>query len=93
MAFLVNLPVGITAWVVARRGLVESRAPGRRQVPDLRGAILLAAGLSLLTLAMVKGQDWGWSSARWWACSARELPCSAGFATSNRVHPAPILDP
>ncbi|OOK75919.1 sugar (and other) transporter family protein [Mycobacterium kansasii] len=35
--FLVNLPLGIIAVVVARRGLVESRAPGRRRVPDLRG--------------------------------------------------------
>ena len=29
-AFLVNLPFGIAAWVMARRSLVESRAPGRR---------------------------------------------------------------
>ncbi|MDX6520442.1 MAG: hypothetical protein QOF08_1047, partial [Gaiellales bacterium] len=36
--FLVNLPLGVVAVVVARRGLVESRASGRRRVPDLRGA-------------------------------------------------------
>lgn len=36
-AFLVNLPLGILAVLVARRHLVESRAPGRRRVPDLRG--------------------------------------------------------
>lgn len=93
LAFLVNLPVGITAWVVARRGLVESRAPGRRQVPDLRGAILLAAGLSLLTLAVVKGQDWGWSSALVVGLFCAGVALLAGFASSNRVHPSPILDP
>ncbi|ETW22700.1 hypothetical protein MGAST_18610, partial [Mycobacterium gastri 'Wayne'] len=43
--FLVNLPLGIVAVVVARRGLVESRAPGRRHIPDLRGAALLAISL------------------------------------------------
>jgi hypothetical protein len=42
-AFLVNLPLGAAAVVVARHTLVESRAPGRRRLPDLRGAALLAA--------------------------------------------------
>jgi NTE family protein len=93
LAFLVNLPVGITAWVLARRGLVESRAPGRRLVPDLRGAVLLAAGLSLLTLALIKGQDWGWSSALVVGTFCAGAVLLAGFAASNRVHPSPILDP
>jgi EmrB/QacA subfamily drug resistance transporter len=93
LAFLVNLPVGVTAWVLARRGLVESRAPGRRQVPDLRGAILLAAGLSLLTLGLVKGQDWGWSSALVVGSFCAGIALLVGFTASNRVHPSPILDP
>jgi len=93
LAFLVNLPVGITAWVVARRGLVESRAPGHRHVPDLRGAILLAAGLSVMTLAIVKGQDWGWSSGLVVGSFCAGAILLTGFAASNRVHPSPILDP
>ncbi len=63
LAFLVNLPLGLVAIVVARRGLVESRSPGRRRMPDLRGAALLAASLGLLTLGLVQGEDWGWGSA------------------------------
>ena len=42
-AFLVNLPFGIAALVFARRQLVESRAPGRRRMPDLVGAGLMVA--------------------------------------------------
>jgi EmrB/QacA subfamily drug resistance transporter len=93
LAFLVNLPVGVAAWLLARRGLVESRAPGRRQMPDLRGAILLAAGLSLLTLGIVEGQDWGWTSALVVGSFCVGVFLLAGFAASNRVHPSPILDP
>lgn len=40
--FLVNLPLGVVAVLVARRALVESRVCGRRRVPDVRGAVLLA---------------------------------------------------
>ena len=62
LAFLVNLPIGAVAWWVAGHTLVESRAPGHRRMPDVRGALLLAGALSLLTLGIVQGDDWGWSS-------------------------------
>src|SRR5438270_11853178 len=42
LVFLVNLPIGAAAIVLARRHLVESRAPGRRRLPDLLGSLLLA---------------------------------------------------
>ncbi len=58
-AFLVNLPFGIAAWVIARRSLVESRAPGRRTLPDLGGAALFALALGLLTLGDRPGRRLG----------------------------------
>ena len=61
-AFLVNLPFGLVAVWAARHELVESRAPGRRTMPDLVGAALLVASLALLNLGIVKGADWGWAS-------------------------------
>src|SRR4029079_10626291 len=61
-AFFINIPFGLAAAWVARHELVESRAPGRRTLPDLRGAALLAAALAALNLAIVKGSDWGWDS-------------------------------
>ncbi len=64
LVFLVNVPVGIVALVLAQRVLVESRAPGRRRMPDLLGAGLLALAIASLVLALVKGQEWGWDSAR-----------------------------
>jgi NTE family protein len=92
LAFLVNLPIGLAAIVSIRRNLVESRAPGRRKLPDLRGALLLAAALSALTLGIVQGNEWGWSSARVLGAFAAAIVLGAGFLVSSRVHPQPLLD-
>ena len=92
-AFLVNVPLGIVAVVVARRELVESRAPGRRRVPDLRGAVLLAAALGLLTLGLIKGPDWGWSSYGTVGSFVAAAVALVGFVLSSRFHPSPLIEP
>lgn len=92
-AFLVNLPLGVLAVVVARRHLVESRAPGVRRVPDLRGAVLLAAALGLLTLGLIKGPDWGWASAGTVGSFVAAAVALVGFVLSSRYHPAPLIEP
>jgi NTE family protein len=92
-AFAVNLPVGAVAWWLSSRTLVESRAPGRRRMPDLRGAMLLAAALSLLTLALVQGNDWGWASLGILGSLLATVLLGAGFVLSSRAHPQPLLDP
>ena len=91
--FLVNIPLGIAAVVVARRSLVESRAAGRRRVPDLRGALLLAAALSLLTLGLIKGPDWGWASLPAIGTLVGAAVAMMGFVVSSRSHPAPLVEP
>ena len=53
---------GIAAYVAGRRTLVESRAPGRRTLPDLAGAGLAALAIGALTLGIVQGEEWGWTS-------------------------------
>jgi NTE family protein len=64
LVFLVNIPVGVLGFLLARRALVESRAPGRRRMPDLLGGVVLALAIASLVLAVVKGQEWGWSNSR-----------------------------
>lgn len=91
--FLVNLPLGLVAVVVARRGLVESRASGRRRVPDLRGAVLLAVALGCLTLGLVKGPDWGWVSAATIGSFLAAVVAMLGFVLSSRTHATPLIEP
>ena len=61
--FFVNVPVGVAALVLAPVLLAESRDTHARSF-DAMGAIFVTSGLSLLVLAITKGQDWAWSSAR-----------------------------
>jgi NTE family protein len=92
-AFLVNLPFGAAAWVIARRSLVESRAPGRRTLPDLGGAALFALALGLLTLGIVQGDAWGWTSWAVIGCFVASAVLLVLFVLSSRRHRSPLLDP
>ena len=92
-AFLVNLPFGIVAYVAARRQLVESRAPGRRTLPDLGGAALFALALALVTLGIVQGNDWGWTSWLVLGSFAAAALLMVGFVFGSRRHRSPLLDP
>ena len=60
--FLINVPIGITALIVGWRRLPQ--LPGHAtERPDALGVVLATAGIATLTFGLVKGSDWGWSSA------------------------------
>ncbi|KAB7745607.1 DHA2 family efflux MFS transporter permease subunit [Nostocoides sp. F2B08] len=92
-AFLVNLPFGLVAVWAARHELVESRAPGRRMVPDLVGAALLVLALGALNLGIIRSEDWGWTGPETIACFAAAIVLTGLFVISSRRHRAPMLDP
>ncbi|HSZ14142.1 MAG TPA: DHA2 family efflux MFS transporter permease subunit [Solirubrobacteraceae bacterium] len=92
LVFLVNIPVGAVALVLAQRVLVESRAPGRRRVPDLLGGAVLALAIAALVLAVVKGQEWGWGGARVIGAFAIALLLSVCFLLRTSRQRAPVLD-
>ncbi len=52
LVFLVNIPIGVAAALLARRQLAESRAPGRRRIPDLPGTVLFAIAIGALVLGV-----------------------------------------
>jgi EmrB/QacA subfamily drug resistance transporter len=92
LVFLVNLPVGALAVLLARRRLVESRAPGRRRIPDLPGSLLFAISIAALVLGVVKGQEWGWGSVRTIGAFAAALVLGALVVWRCTWHRSPILD-
>ncbi len=79
--------------LAARSTLVESRAPGRRTMPDLPGAALLAVALALLNLAIIKGGDWGWASPTVLGSFVATAVLVGLFVLSSRRHRSPLLDP
>ena len=89
--FLVNVPVGIVAMVGASLLVPSSRELTPTPFPDMLGAIAAVVGIGGLTLALVEGPDWGWTSSRSlvvWLVAAFALVL---FAVSNARHRSPLL--
>jgi EmrB/QacA subfamily drug resistance transporter len=61
LVFLVNVPIGLAALALGARSLAERREIGAAR-PDVLGAVALMVAIGSLVVAIVKGQEWGWSS-------------------------------
>jgi EmrB/QacA subfamily drug resistance transporter len=59
--FVVNVPLGVAVLVSGWMRLPHVRGQ-RIPYPDALGAVLVTAGVALLTLGLVKGDVWGWGS-------------------------------
>lgn len=92
LVFLVNIPLGLVAWWLTRRTVLESRAPGVRTLPDLRGAFGLSVGLGAATLGIVQGSSWGWTAGATVAAFAIAIAALTFTVQSSRRHPSPVLD-
>jgi EmrB/QacA subfamily drug resistance transporter len=87
--FLVNVPIGVVALVLASRHLPAARAPGQvGPRVDLAGIVLLAVALGAYALAMTTGR--GGAGAALLALAA----LAAGlFVAAERRSPAPLVRP
>ncbi len=92
LAFLVNLPLGAAVLLGARRFVSESREPGGTAPPDLLGAATAALAIGVLTLALVEGGDWGWTSPAVLGAFAAAAALAAFLLRRCARHPAPVLD-
>jgi EmrB/QacA subfamily drug resistance transporter len=88
--FLVNVPIGLLALAITRRYVAESKDPEPRAI-DWAGQALLAAGLFLLVLALLRGNGDGWGS----PAIVGELVAAAaflgGFVLAERRVSQPML--
>lgn len=88
--FLVNLPIGVFCLWVTRTFVQESRDPNTQRI-DWLGQGTLTAGLFLLVLALLRGNDQGWTSTAILAELAGAAIALAAFvAVESRVK-APML--
>lgn len=58
-AFLINLPIGIAAFIAVRYLVPETKGPDVKGF-DPFGIVLSAAGLGLIVWGLIEGQDYGW---------------------------------
>lgn len=92
LVFLLNVPVGLIALALVRAVILESRAPGRRRLPDLLGSVVFAAAVAALVAAIVEGRQWGWISVPTVAAVLAALGLGWFAITRARTHPVPIFD-
>ena len=89
--FYVNLPFCLGAVLVGRRVLRESTGPTERRAPDLVGVLLVTAVFGLLSLAIVQGASWGWSSGRTLAAFGAAALLAPVLVRQALGHPDPAL--
>jgi EmrB/QacA subfamily drug resistance transporter len=92
LVFLVNLPLGAAILLAGRRRLPAPKIVDSRP-PDLPGAAMLALGLAAVTLGIVEGNDWGWTSAATLGAFAASAALIAGVVARSLGHPRPIVEP
>jgi EmrB/QacA subfamily drug resistance transporter len=89
--FFVNVPIGIAALVLALRYVPESHAENRPDTVDIAGAASVTAGLVTLVYAIVKAQQFGWTSGRTLGLGAVAVALLALFVWLERRSKAPLV--
>jgi len=90
--FLINVPMGLVAWWLSRKGLVESTSPETGARLDVLGVALLILGAGALAMGIVQSNDHGWLSTQTVAPLATGLLLIVGFAVWARGRPSAAID-
>ncbi|MBP0455286.1 DHA2 family efflux MFS transporter permease subunit [Kitasatospora sp. RG8] len=89
--FLINLPLGLTAALLAVRVLGSDRGPGLRAGADSLGAVLITAALMLGIYTVVGTGESGWTSARTLGLGALSAVLLAAFLRRQARAAHPLL--
>jgi EmrB/QacA subfamily drug resistance transporter len=89
--FLVNVPIGVAAAFLTVAKVDESKDPTTSSV-DWLGAITWSASLFMLVLALIRGNDEGWSSALIVSLFAGSVLALAAFLAIEVRSKNPMLD-
>jgi EmrB/QacA subfamily drug resistance transporter len=89
--FLVNVPIGLLAAVLAPRLLADSRGPSAGRRLDARGALLITGAMAALVFAVSQANVSGWLSPLILGALAASAACAGAFVIAERRHPDPLL--
>ncbi|HUE28807.1 MAG TPA: MFS transporter [Solirubrobacteraceae bacterium] len=82
--FLINVPVGALALLLAPRVIPESRAESS-QAMDVPGTVLITAALTAIVLPLVEGRQHGWPAWTWVSFAASPVLLAAFAAHQRRL--------
>jgi EmrB/QacA subfamily drug resistance transporter len=80
--FLINVPVGVAALLLAPRVIPESRQPDSPRL-DKRGTVLATAALTAVVLPLLEGRQLGWPAWTWLSLAAAPV-LLVGFVVHQR---------
>jgi EmrB/QacA subfamily drug resistance transporter len=90
--FLINVPLGVIAAVLATRMVPNLRAAGEGHGHiDIAGAVTVTGGLMLLIYGMVNAQTWGWGSSQFIICTTGAAALLASFIVVESRSRAPLV--
>jgi EmrB/QacA subfamily drug resistance transporter len=89
--FFINVPVGLGVLALCPALLPEGRAPVRRRVYDLAGAVTITAALVLLVYAISEAPDAGWVGWQTLGSIAAALALMATFVRIEARSAAPLV--
>jgi EmrB/QacA subfamily drug resistance transporter len=92
--FLVNVPVGLAAALLAPRVIAATpTAPARGRRLDVRGAVLITAAVALAVFGISQGNVLGWTSPLVLGAAVIAACAAACFVAAETRHPAPLVRP
>jgi EmrB/QacA subfamily drug resistance transporter len=89
--FLINLPIGVAAALLAVPLLENERGLGLGNGADALGAVLVTGGVMLGVYAIVQVEQYGWASGRTLGLAAVALALIAGFVARQAIAARPLL--
>ena len=87
--FLINLPIAAVVLLSAR--LIPDQRPARRSRPDLVGAVLITASLTLIIDGLIGASSHAWGSAQVAVPLAAGAVLLAAFVVSQALIPDPLV--
>jgi EmrB/QacA subfamily drug resistance transporter len=87
--FWVNIPVAIVAVVLTFLARPEDHYQRARL--DVRGAVLIAAGMALSVLGLQQSSVWGWGSPATWGCIVAGLAILVVFVLVETRTESPLI--
>lgn len=91
--FLINVPFGVAAIVGTMLLVQETKDSSVTRIPDILGAAAIAIGFGGLALALIKGDEWGWTDQSTLVVFAVTVIAFVVVAIRMAKHPVPIIDP
>ena len=89
--FFINVPVGLGVLALCPALLPESRAPVRRRVYDVAGAVTITSALVLLVYAVSEAPAVGWTGAQTIGSIAAAVALIAAFVRIEARSVAPLV--